>query len=297
LLLSGALKPPPFDYQSVETVDEALAVLAEHGDEAKVLAGGQSLVPLLSFRLARPSVLLDINRITGLGGITVVDGSVRIGALTRERAAERADLVRKSVPLMAAALPLIGHEAIRTRGTIGGSLAHADPAAELPAVALALDAELVVRSASGGERTIAAADFFLGYFTTALAPEELLVEVRVPVAVPRTGVRFEEAARRGGDFAMVGVAASVTVDDGTIVDARLTLIGVADVPVRARAAEMALAGARVGSEAFETAAAEAVSDLEPPSDVHASTAYRRHVAATLVRRALTGAATDAGAAA
>src|SRR5262245_44241232 len=205
LLLSGALKPPPFDYVAADTIDAALAVLAEHGDEAKVLAGGQSLVPLLTFRLARPSVLVDVNRVDGLAGIGVDGAAVTIGSMTRERAAEASKVVGDQLPLMAAALPMIGHAAIRTRGTIGGSLAHADPAGELPAVALALDAELVVRSAARGERRIPASEFFLGYFTTALEPDELLVEIRFPSAPSGTKARFLEAARRSGDFAMVGV--------------------------------------------------------------------------------------------
>jgi carbon-monoxide dehydrogenase medium subunit len=283
------LKPPPFDYHCPDSLEEALALLAEHGDEAKVLAGGQSLVPLLAFRLARPAVLVDINRVPGLDAVGAADGVLSVGAMVREHAAERSDAVRDHVPLLGAALPLIGHPAIRTRGTIGGSVSHADPAAELPAVALATDARLVVRSAARGERTIAAADFFQGYFTTSLEADEILVEVRFPVSPGGTGVRFEEAARRQGDFAMVGVAASLRLVDDAIADARVVLIGVADIPVRSAEAEAVLTGVAPGGSAFDAAAAAAVRDLTPPTDLHGSAAYRRSVAGSLVRRALEGA--------
>lgn len=284
------MKPPPFDYHAPETVDEALALLREAGDDARALAGGQSLVPMLAFRLARPSVLIDLNRVAGLAAITATDSGISLGTMVRERAAERSDVVRQRAPMLVEALPLIGHEAIRTRGTIGGSMAHADPAAELPAVALAGDAELVVRSAERGERTLSADDFFQGYFTTAMEPDELLTEIRLPDLPAGSGVRFEEAARRQGDFAMVGVLASLHVSDGVIDDARLALIGVADRPVRARDAEAGLVGSKAGADTFAAAAAAAVRDLTPSSDLHGSSAYRRHVAEQLVQRALDGAA-------
>lgn len=284
------MKPPPFDYRCPDTLDEALALLGEYGDDAKVLAGGQSLVPLLNFRLARPAVLVDVNRVPHLDAVTWDGDRLVLGAMVRERAAERSDAVREAAPLLARALPLIGHPAIRTRGTIGGSLAHADPAAELPAVALATDAELVLCSAARGERVVPAADFFEGYFTTALAPDELLTEIRLPGAPAGTGSCFEEVARRHGDYAMVGAAATVRLDEGgRIADARLVLIGVADRPVRATAAEAALADGEPSPAAFAAAGAVAVGDLTPSSDLHASAAYRRTVAATLVGRALAGA--------
>lgn len=286
------MKPPPFLYACPDTLDEALALLAEHGDEAKVLAGGQSLVPLLSFRLARPTVLVDINRVAGLDRIDVTDGEVRFGSTVRERAAERSADVGAHAPMVAAALPFIGHEAIRTRGTIGGSIAHADPAAELPAVALAMDAELVATSASGGERAIPAADFFQGFFTTALEPEEILTEVRIPRMPAATGVAVEEMARRHGDFAMVGAVVALTVADGSIAAARVALLNVSDAPVRAREAEEALVGASPTDETFRAAADLAVRDLEPASDLHATGDYRRRVAATLIRRALTRATAE-----
>src|SRR6516164_6840680 len=230
------MKLPHFDYEAPKTVSEAVELLAEHLDEASVLAGGQSLIPLLALRLAHPAVLIDINGIDGLSGVSAADGWVAVGAMTREYIAEESGTLADAVPLLAAALPLIGHEAIRNRGTIGGSLAHADPAAELPAVARALDAEFVVRSASE-TRVIAAADWFEGYLATARQPDEILTEVRFPVAAPGTGAAFEEVARRHGDFAIVGLAAQLTLDDGVISDARLAFSGVADVPVRAADAE------------------------------------------------------------
>jgi carbon-monoxide dehydrogenase medium subunit len=289
------VKPPPFDYHAPETLEEALTLLREAGDEARALAGGQSLVPMLNFRLARPSVLIDLNRVADLNAITPGTGVVRFGAMVRERAAERSDVVHQRLPMLAAALPLIGHEAIRTRGTVGGSISHADPAAELPAVALASDAEVVLRSADRGERVVAAVDFFQGFFTTACEPDELLVEVRLPELPTGSGVRFEEAARRLGDFAMVGVLAALHLRDGVVDDARIAMIGVADRPVRAREAEAALVGSKPDADTLAGAAAAATRDLTPSSDLHGSSAYRKHVAERMALRALTGAASDAGA--
>ena len=287
------MKPPPFTYHAPDTLDEALALLGEHGDEAKVLAGGQSLVPLLALRLARPSVLVDLRRVPGLSGIDATDGGVVFGAMTRERQAERSDVVRKQLPLLADALPLIGHVAIRTRGTIGGSVAHADPAAELPAVALALDAELTAQSAARGPRPIAAADFFEGFLSTTLEPDEILVRVTFPTAKPGTGTAFTEAARRHGDFAIVGLAASLTLSEGAISDARLAFAGISDVPVRAVDAEDLLVGQEPSAELFDEAARRATDDIDPPADLHGSSDYRRKVAAALVRRGLRAAAGNA----
>ena len=286
------MKLPDFSYEAPATVAEATALLAEHQDEASVLAGGQSLIPLLALRLARPAVLVDINGLDELSGVSVTDGLVTVGAMTREYMAEESETVAAALPLLASALPLIGHEAIRSRGTVGGSLAHADPAAELPAVARALDAELVVRSQSG-ERVIPAAEWFEGYLTTARRPDEILVEVRFPVAEPGTGVAFQEIARRHGDFAMVGLATSLTLTDGTISDARLAFSGVADVPVRAAEAESLLVGQQPTAELFAEAARRAATPLDPPADLHGSSDYRKKVAATLVRRGLQAAADNA----
>jgi aerobic carbon-monoxide dehydrogenase medium subunit len=286
------MKLPDFKYEAPVTVAEATALLAEHQDEASLLAGGQSLIPLLALRLAHPAVLVDINGLDELSGVSVTDGRVTVGALTREYVAEESETVAVAVPLLAAALPLIGHEAIRSRGTVGGSLAHADPAGELPAVARALDAEFVVRSQSG-ERVIPAAEWFEGYLTTSRRPDEILVEVRFPVAEPGTGVAFREVARRHGDFAMVGLAASLTLADGTIADARLAFSGVADVPVRAAAAESLLAGRQPSAELFAEAARRSAAALDPPADLHGSSDYRKKVAAVLVRRGLRAAADNA----
>jgi carbon-monoxide dehydrogenase medium subunit len=267
-------------------------LLAEHEDDASVLAGGQSLIPLLAMRLARPAVLIDINGIPGLSGVSATGGRVAIGAMTREYVAEESETVAGAVPLLAAALPLVGHEAIRSRGTVGGSLAHADPAAELPAVARALDAEFVVRGPSG-ERVIPAAEWFEGYLTTSRRPDELLVEVRFPAAEPGTGTSFQEVARRHGDFAIVGLAASLTLSAGTISDARLAFANLSDVPVRASGAEDLLAGESPSAELFDEAARRATADIDPPADLHGSPDYRRKVAAALVRRCLRAAADNA----
>jgi aerobic carbon-monoxide dehydrogenase medium subunit len=286
------MKLPPFEYEAPTTVAEAIDLLAEQLDEASVLAGGQSLIPLLALRLARPEVLIDINGIAELSGISAAGGWVTIGAMTREYMAEESKVVADTVPLLAAALPFIGHEAIRSRGTIGGSLAHADPAAELPAVARALDAEFVVRGPSG-QRVIPAAQWFEGYLTTARRSDELLLEIRFPAAKGGTGVSFQEVARRHGDFAMVGLAVSLVLSGGVISDARLALAGISDVPVRATAAEELLAGERPSTELFDEAARRATEDIDPPADLHGSSQYRKTVAAAIVRRGLRAAADNA----
>ena len=286
------MKLPEVEYEAPTTVAGAIDLLAEHGDEASVLAGGQSLIPLLALRLARPAVLIDINGLGEMSGVSVSGGQVSIGAMTREYVAEESETVAGAVPLLAAALPLIGHEAIRSRGTIGGSLAHADPAAELPAVALALGAEFVVRGRSG-ERVIPAAEWFEGYLATSRRPDEILVEVRFPAAGPDTGAAFQEVARRHGDFAIVGLAASLSFADGAISDARLAFSGVADVPVRAADAGEFLAGEQPSPEVFDEAARRATAGLDPPADLHGSAEYRKKIAATLVRRGLQAAADSA----
>ena len=286
------MKLPPFEYEAPATVAEAVDLLAEYTDEASVLAGGQSLIPLLALRLARPAVVIDINGVGELAGISATDGWVSIGAMTREYVAEESKTVADTVPLLAAALPLVGHEAIRSRGTIGGSLAHGDPAAELPAVARALDAEFVVRGPAG-DRVIAAAQWFEGYLTTSRGADELLVEVRFPAARPGTGTSFLEVARRHGDFAIAGLATSLVLSGGVISEARLALAGVSDVPARATAAEDLLTGERPSAELFEEAARGAVADLDPPGDLHGSPEYRKAVAGALVRRGLRAAADNA----
>jgi aerobic carbon-monoxide dehydrogenase medium subunit len=286
------VKLPSVEYEAPTDVADAVGLLSERQDEASVLAGGQSLIPLLALRLARPAMLIDINGLGELSGLSVTDGRLAIGAMTREYVAEESEAVARTVPLLASALPLIGHEAIRSRGTIGGSLAHADPAAELPAVALALDAEFVVRSRAG-ERVIPAAEWFEGYLTTSRRPDELLVEVRFPTAGPGTGAVFLEVSRRQGDFAIVGLAASLTLADGAISDARLAFAGVSDVPVRPAQAEDILVGERPSADLFAEAARRATADIDPPADLHGSSEYRKKIAATLVRRGLQAAADSA----
>lgn len=284
------MKPPRFDYLAPTSIDEALAILARHGEDGKVLAGGQSLVPLLNFRLARPAHLIDLNEMPGLDGIRVDQGRLIIGAMTRQRAVENSALVREHCPLLAEAMPQIGHLQIRNRGTVGGSLAHADPAAELPAVVAALEGELVLRRQSG-ERVMKPEQFFVTYFTTAADPTELLVEVRLPAIPPRTGSAFLEVSRRHGDFALVGVAAMVTIDDtGICTGSALALTGVGPTPVALRDAARALVGIRPSSEAFEDVSRRVSAAVHPESDLHASSEYRKHLAGVLAKRALAHAA-------
>lgn len=281
------MKLPPFDYHAPRTLDDALTLLQEHDFDAKVLAGGQSLVPLLALRMARPEVVIDLGRVAGLDTIDTDDGALVVGAMAREHTAETSSLVRRHVPLLADALPLIGHAAIRSRGTIGGTIAHADPAAETPAVALALDAQIVAQSAARGARTIPAADFFQGFLTTALDDDEVVTRIRFPSAAPGTGACFDEVARRHGDFAIVGAAIQVHLaDDGTIDDARVALVGVSDLPVRRAEAEAALRGRAPDEAAFDAAADAAAEGLTPAGDLHGSSAYRVHLARQVVRRAL-----------
>ena len=280
------MKPPRFEYEAPGSVAEALALLGRRGDQAKVLAGGQSLTPMLNFRLVRPQVLVDLNEIAELASIREVDGMLVIGAMTRQRAVEMSDVVRRRCPLLADAMPQIGHVQIRNRGTIGGSLAHADPAAELPAVVAALDGRLVVRGPAG-ERVLTTDQFFVSYLTTALGTGELLVEVRLPVAAPRTGAAFVEVSRRHGDFALVGVAATVTLDEmGVCVGCALALTGVGPTPIVAQAAASTIVGARPTPVMLEEAGRRAAAHLTPDSDLHASSEYRQHVAGVLTRRAL-----------
>jgi carbon-monoxide dehydrogenase medium subunit len=286
------VKPPPFDYSCPDTLEGALDILAEVGDEARPLAGGQSLIPLLSLRLARPAHLVDLAGIAPLRTVEAVKGSVRLGAMVREHQAEADPEVRRRAPLLAEALPLIGHPAIRSRGTIGGSLSHADPAAELPAVALVVDAELVAQSRDRGRRSIPAAEFFTGFFSTALEPDEILTDVLIEAPGPATGWAIDEVARRHGDFAMVGAAVMVRIeaDAGRIAEVRIALTGVSDTPVRAAQAEQLLVGAAPSGDLWAEAAQQAGAELDPPADLHGSSAYRRHLAVVLVRRTLVAAA-------
>lgn len=287
------MKPAPFDYVDPRTVDEALERLHRHGDDAKVLAGGQSLVPMLNFRLARPAVVIDVNRVAGLDGIEEDGDALRVGALVRQRRLER--WAQGRAPLLAEALSHVGHLAIRTRGTVAGSVAHADPAAELPALLLCHEGSVVARR-QGAERLIPAADFFQGPLATALAPDELVTETRWPLAPRGAGWGFREVARRQGDFALVGVAVLVTLARGVLQDVRIALFGAAAVPLRARATEAALRGLAPAPGALDEAARLAAEALDAQDDLHAPAAYRRRVARTLIVRAVADAIARAEAA-
>jgi aerobic carbon-monoxide dehydrogenase medium subunit len=291
-----AVKPAPFRYFAPQSLAEALALLAEHGYDAKPLAGGQSLVPTMNFRLAQPAVLIDLNPIAELAYLRPgADGGLHIGAMTRQRTVERAGMVAERAPLIHQAMPHIAHVQIRNRGTIGGSLAHADPAAELPATMVALDAQFRTQSQSG-ERWIPAAEFYQGLFTTALDADELLVEVAVPPPPPRSGWAMEEVARRHGDYALVGVAVAVTLDaQDRCSQTRIALLSVGDGPVSAHTAARLLHGESPTPELIAAAAdAVATHDIDPAGDIHASAAYRRHLARVLTRRALTQAFAQIG---
>ena len=273
-----------FEYVAPATLDDALGVLRRHGDEAKVLAGGQSLIPILHYRLARPRIVIDINALP-LGDIALDDGHIRIGALVRHHQLEESEALARRCPVLGEAARLIGNVRVRTLGTVGGSIVHADPAAELPVVMTALDARLTVASSSG-RRTIAAREFFTGPLTTALAADEIVADIEVP-AMPAHGAAVEELSRRAGDFAIVAVAALVSVDRrGHVDDARVAFGGVADRPVHARDAEDALRGREATAETLARAAQAARDALAPPSDAFVSGAYRRHIAGVLCRRAL-----------
>lgn len=284
------MKPAPFRYERARNVDEAVALLAQNGDEARILAGGQSLIPLVNMRLVRPSVLVDINRIADLDGIRAANGHLTVGAVARDRDVELSAEARRRCPLLVEALHHVGHVEIRNRGTVCGSLAHADPAAELPVVAVALEAQLAARSLRG-TRTIVAGDFFRSFLTTALAADELLTEVRFPALPPGAGWGFVEFARRHGDFALT--VAAVVLErgpDGVCRAARIAVGGVGPTPVRARLAEASLVGAPLSRERFAAAGREVAAMVSPPSDVHASGDYRRKVTAVAVERALVMAA-------
>jgi carbon-monoxide dehydrogenase medium subunit len=286
------MKPAPFAYHAPASVDEAVGLLATFGDEAKVLAGGQSLIPMLNLRLTRFEALVDVGRIPALRAVEAVDGSVRVGAMTPQCEVERDPLIAAQVPLLTKATPLIGHFQIRNRGTLGGSVAHADPAAEYPAVALALDAEIEAQG-PGGTRTIAAADFFAGTWTTVLESEEVLTAVRFPTWGPGSGFAVEEMARRHGDFAIAGTVCGVQVHGGTVTRAAIALLGMDSAPRRAEAAEAALVGLGAGEIDAEEVGRLAVDGLEPPDDLHASASLRRRAAAALTTRALTHAIEEA----
>lgn len=282
------MKPAPFEYLAPDSLDAALEALARHGWDAKLLAGGQSLVPVMNFRLAQPAVLIDLNRIGDLSRIQAdSEGGLRIGAMTRQRALERDSQVSRLAPLLGEAVPFIAHPQIRNRGTIGGSLAHADARAELPAVAVALRARLRLQR-TGGERWVEARDFFCGLLSTVLEPDEILTEVALPPSPARSGWAFQEVARRHGDYAQVGLAAGVALDEaGRCREARLVYLSVGDRPVEAREAARLLEGSVPSEETIAAAADKASRDeMDPTDDIHASSAFKRHLARVLTGRVL-----------
>jgi CO/xanthine dehydrogenase FAD-binding subunit len=282
------MKPPIFDYVAAISIDTAVAALAEAGGEAKILAGGQSLVPMLNFRLLRPSVLIDINRIAGLSFVEEAPQHIRIGALTRHHQLETSPVIARHLPVVSCAMTHVAHLAIRNRGTIGGSLSHADPAAELPMLAVLLDAELHIASSSG-KRTVAAREFFIDALTVDLGVDDLVTEIVLPKLPPNTGWAFEEVARRHGDFALAAVAVTLTAGDGVVTQARIALTGVGPTPLRATEAETLLVGHTV-DRLLTGRAIEAVrAAIAPETDLHASSDYRRHLAGVLLGRALAAA--------
>jgi aerobic carbon-monoxide dehydrogenase medium subunit len=271
------VKPAPFAYAKARSLDHAVEALGAH-DGARVLAGGQSLIATLNMRLDAPSLLVDINGVGGLDGVAVKDGHIEIGALVRHAAALASPAVAQHAPLIAQALPHIGHPAIRNRGTVGGSVAFADPAAELPACLLALGGEVEIAGA-GGRRTVAADDFFKGLFETALGAGDVLTAIRVPAAKPDRRYGFDELARRHGDYAMVGLAACARAEGTRLSEVRLAFFGVGSTPIRARRAEAALA-----ADGIDAATAALAADLDPPDDVQATGKAKRHLAGVLLRR-------------
>jgi len=282
------VKPQAFDYTAATSVDHAIEALSQLGDDAKVLAGGQSLLPMMNFRLARPTALVDIGRVPGLGGIDVGQSEVTIGTLVTHRQVETSSIPGPLGTLLREAARLIGHYPIRVRGTFGGSLAHSDPASEWCQLASLLDATVVVRGPRG-TREIPAADFFVTVFTTSLEYDEVLTEVRLPALDPTTRVNVMEFARRAGDFAIVAIMTSFAVRDGVIADPRLCAGGVSDVAVRLRGAESELLGQPVTPEVFARAAAVAADEVNPPADLHGDGDFRRDLVRALTRRALEGA--------
>ena len=284
------MKPAAFDYHDPDTIEECLALLARFGDDAKILAGGQTLGPLLNMRLATPAVLIDINRVAALDYRRAEGAALAIGALTRESALEDDPSLAQRQRLLAETIPFIAHRAIRNRGTVGGSLAHADPAAEWPALATHLEAELVIRSAARPPRILSADAFLISHLTTALAPDELLCEIRLPPSPPAAGHAMLEFSRRHGDFALAGAMASLARDpSGRLQAPRLTLFGIGSRPVRARNAEALLAGEQPADALFAAAGAAAAAAIEPFDDLHASAEFRRHLTEVLTSRVLNAA--------
>ena len=285
------MKPAPFEYHAPRSLDEALDLLSSADEDTKILAGGQSLIPLLTMRLASPKRLVDLGRVKELAYVTEQDGGYAVGAMTRQSVLERDPRVANELPLLAEAVGYVGHPQIRNRGTVGGSIAHGDPAAELPAVAVCLDARLTIRGPRGA-RTLDARDLYLGYLATTLTPDEILTDIWFPKASAKTGYAWLEFARRHGDYAIAGVGVSVTLEADVVSEARVTVTGVGGTPIRASAAESVLVGARVDDSGRLEAdrvrqAGEALrAAVDPSTDVQATAAYRRHLAGVLLERAL-----------
>jgi CO/xanthine dehydrogenase FAD-binding subunit len=282
------MKPPAFDYVVADSVETAVAALAQAGSDAKIIAGGQSLVPMLNFRLLRPSTLIDINRIKELAFIRETEREVRVGALTRHHQLETSPVIVRNFPVLASAMTHVAHLAIRNRGTIGGSLSHADPAAELPMMALLLEAEIHIASATGG-RVVTARDFLLDALTVDLDPDEIVTEIALPKLPPCSGWDFQEVARRHGDFALAAVAVTLTVSAGVIARARIALTGVGPTALRVGEAEALIEGQRLEPSLIGRVIDNVRAAIEPDTDLHASSDYRRHLAGVLLGRALANA--------
>ncbi|HEY5729002.1 MAG TPA: xanthine dehydrogenase family protein subunit M [Anaerolineales bacterium] len=289
------MKPAPFEYHVPDSIEQALGLMSQHADDAKILAGGQSLVPAMNFRVAQPSMLIDLNRVAELNYIREDGNVIRVGAMTRERQVELDASIAKHLPLLHEAAPNIAHPQIRNRGTIGGSIVNADPAAELPVLMLALDARLKARNTSG-ERWIDASDFFIGMFTTALEPDEILVEIELPLMVPRTGWSFMEVAPRAGDYALMGVAAQVTLDEnGKCKNVKLVYLNAGDGPVDAKDTAQSLVGEKLNDKLIESASVRASEmEIAPFGNIHTSPEFQRHLANVLTRKALKQAFQRAG---
>jgi len=279
------MKPVAFDYMAAESLDDAVSALARAGGDGKILAGGQSLVPMLNFRLVRPSILIDINRVRDLGYVDATGDVVRVGALTRHHSLETSAVIRAHLPIVTAAVQHVAHLAIRNRGTIGGSLSHADPAAELPMMAVLLDAKIGIRSLQG-RRVADARRFFTGSLTTELKHDEMVTDVEFPRLLPNTGWAFEEMARRAGDFALAAVGVTMSAREGKADRVRIGMMGVGETPLRALEAEGLLAGKAIDAQALETAASAIEAAVEPNTDLHASADYRRFLVGALARRAI-----------
>lgn len=279
------MKPAPFDYVLADSIDSALSALSAAGGGGKLLAGGQSLMPMLNFRMARPSVLIDISRIPDLAYIREEPNALRIGALTRHYQLETSPVIKSHLPVLSEAMNHVAHLAIRNRGTIGGSLSHADPAAELPMMTMLLDAKLHIRS-QRGTRISSAVEFFQSALTTSLAPDEMLTEIELPKLAAHTGWGFEEVARRDGDFALAAVAATLTMAQGRVAQARIAMMGVGETPLRATAAEALLSGASLDARTVGLVVDAVRAAIQPNTDLHASSDYRRHLAGVLAERVI-----------